>query len=591
MSGPLTDKRFSDFPQISPETLATLGRLGFEFATPVQAATLPLFCGNKDVAVDACTGSGKTLAFVVPIAEKLRRLEARLKKHQVGAIVISPTRELAQQIFEVMVPFVDSIPDLKAALLIGGTDTAKDVASISKEGANILVGTPGRIEDILCKCPFVDVRPVEVLVLDEADRLLDMGFEQSVLAVISKLPKQRRTGLFSATQTDAVEALVKAGLRNPLRVKVAVASEKAKGMPASVNKTPSSLSVKYSVCEIDEKLGQLLCFLGAHSNEKCIVYFLTGASVMFYFHVLRHIPQMQGCGLEVRALYGRMKQEGRGKALKAFADAQVPIEEAPVFKSSPATNKWLRSEAETDREVMLKGVQAFVSYVRGYRNHQCSFIFRMEALDLGRLANAFALLRLPKMPEIRRARTASLEQFVPSKVDPEAVKYRTKCKEKVRRATMKKRREAAAAAAAAKVVEVKKRMGSQDDAARKKRPRNARRQNIEECLDDYVTLKRLKKGKITEHEFDEAMGVDLNAADGRPAGGGNAGTESGPRPCQEGREGRRGDAHVGDESEARQTMDTVRHQKSDAASLSQRGKSIRSKKGKRRHRRKVVNAG
>ena len=92
MGKPLTDKRFADFPEISLESLLTLGRLGYEFATPVQAATIPLFCGNKDVAVDACTGSGKTLAFVVPAVEKLRRLEQPLKKHQVrdgkGVLVI-----------------------------------------------------------------------------------------------------------------------------------------------------------------------------------------------------------------------------------------------------------------------------------------------------------------------------------------------------------------------------------------------------------------------------------------------------------------------------------------------------------------------
>ena len=91
-------RSFTDFPELSSDTLAVLSRLGFIHATPVQEAVIPLFCGYKDVAVDACTGSGKTLAFVLPIIEKLRRLDEKLLKHQVGAIIISPTRELAKQV-------------------------------------------------------------------------------------------------------------------------------------------------------------------------------------------------------------------------------------------------------------------------------------------------------------------------------------------------------------------------------------------------------------------------------------------------------------------------------------------------------------
>jgi superfamily II DNA/RNA helicase len=91
-------RAFKEFTELSPESLAVLSQLGLVHATPVQEAVIPLFCGFKDVAVDACTGSGKTLAFVLPIVEKLRRLEERLLKHQVGAIIISPTRELAKQV-------------------------------------------------------------------------------------------------------------------------------------------------------------------------------------------------------------------------------------------------------------------------------------------------------------------------------------------------------------------------------------------------------------------------------------------------------------------------------------------------------------
>lgn len=116
----MSGKKFSELG-LSPETFKVISQdLKFERATPVQEATIPLFCGNKDVSVDACTGSGKTLAFVVPIIEKLRRISKPLKRHQVGAIVISPTRELSQQIFDVAEYFIGTLEWASLALLVGG---------------------------------------------------------------------------------------------------------------------------------------------------------------------------------------------------------------------------------------------------------------------------------------------------------------------------------------------------------------------------------------------------------------------------------------------------------------------------------------
>ena len=146
-AGAVSSASFSDLGCLSGGTISCLTALGFTHATPVQEATLPLFCGNKDVAVEACTGSGKTLAFVVPVVERLRRLSSPLSRHQVcstgvslpllrvklqvteqdrklwvqvGAIIVSPTRELANQTFAVLAPFLESNPDLHATLLVGG---------------------------------------------------------------------------------------------------------------------------------------------------------------------------------------------------------------------------------------------------------------------------------------------------------------------------------------------------------------------------------------------------------------------------------------------------------------------------------------
>ncbi|KAL4439652.1 hypothetical protein ABPG75_002653 [Micractinium tetrahymenae] len=179
--------RFADLsPPLGGDLLRALEDAGFAEPAPVQEATIPLFCGNRDVAVDACTGSGKTLAFVLPVVERLRRLEPPLKRNQagrggvgalggskVGAVIVSPTRELARQILR---------------------DPGADVAAFKEGGGHVLVGTPGRLDDVMQRCTTMDLRTVEVLVLDEADRLLDMGFKAQLDAIMQRLPRQRRTG-------------------------------------------------------------------------------------------------------------------------------------------------------------------------------------------------------------------------------------------------------------------------------------------------------------------------------------------------------------------------------------------------------------
>nr|GMD50924.1 DEAD-box ATP-dependent RNA helicase 18 [Ipomoea batatas]GMD59125.1 DEAD-box ATP-dependent RNA helicase 18 [Ipomoea batatas] len=134
---------------------------GFDFCTPVQAATIPLLCSHKDVAVDAATGSGKTLAFVVPLVEIIRR-SSPPKPHQVMGIVISPTRELSSQIFHVAQPFISTLPNIKPVLLLGGAEVKTDMKKIEEEGANLLIGTPGRLFDIMERMDMLDFRNFEV---------------------------------------------------------------------------------------------------------------------------------------------------------------------------------------------------------------------------------------------------------------------------------------------------------------------------------------------------------------------------------------------------------------------------------------------
>ena len=197
-------------PPLCKEILTTIKKSGFKTMTPVQAAAIPLFLQRKDVAAEAVTGSGKTLAFVIPILEILR--VTPLKKYDIGTIIISPTRELATQISEVVAKFLINLPQITHQLFMGGPGRSVhlDTQNFIAKGGHIIVATPGRLEDILVgksvnqehRSTFLSgLKKLEILVLDEADRLLSLGFYNAISTIINFLPKQRRTGLFSATQT------------------------------------------------------------------------------------------------------------------------------------------------------------------------------------------------------------------------------------------------------------------------------------------------------------------------------------------------------------------------------------------------------
>ena len=510
------------------------------------------------------------------------------------------------QIHNVAEPFIGSIKDGTVQLLVGGTDPADDVAKFKSEGSWLIIGTPGRIDDMVKRCSsLMDLKRVEVLVLDEADRLLEMGFRLQLDSIMSKLPKQRRTGLFSATQTEAVQALARAGLRNPVRVNVAVnvapqpsSKHSSKGKAStsepessdaapSVQKTPTGLHIEYSMCEADEKLGRMIRFLQEHSSEKIIVYFLTCSCVDFFHLALKRLgPKALSPNFKVWALHGKMKQAARESTLSAYTSIEggcllctdlaargldipdvswvlqfdppqdpssfvhrvgrtarmgksgramvylmphessyveflklrkVPLIEAADQGEETKVLSALRKEAEEDREVMEAGTRAFVSYVRGYKEHHCKFIFRIQDLSLGRLATSFALLRLPRMPEVKKVNKGSIEHFTPSLVDPESVRFKDKGREKQRQQLIQQRSQEADASSKEEVKKSGQKQplkaapvmnhGAGERLTAAKRRKLQQRDELEELDHEYTLLKKLKKGKLSEHEFDVATGL------------------------------------------------------------------------------------
>ncbi|XP_047938693.1 DEAD-box ATP-dependent RNA helicase 18 [Salvia hispanica] len=576
----LTTTRFSQLqPPLSQPLLQAISAAGFEFCTPVQAATIPLLCTYKDVAVDAATGSGKTLAFLLPLVEILRRA-APPKPHQVVGVVISPTRELALQIFKVAEPFIATLSNVRPMLLVGGAEVKADTTKIEEEGANLLIGTPGRLSDIMEHMKMLDFRNLEILILDEADRLLDMGFQKQVSSIISRLPKLRRTGLFSATQTEAVEELARAGLRNPVRVEVRSEIKRSKDVTSSQqiasSKTPSGLQMQYFQCEADQKPQQLIDLLLKNKAQKIIIYFMTCACVDYWGAVLPRLSLLKGFSLI--PLHGKMKQAAREKALASFTSLssgillctdvaargldipgvdciiqydppqdpnvfihrvgrtarmgrqgtaivfllpkeeayieflrirRVPLEERQCSDEAPDIIPQIRLAAKKDREIMEKGVKAFVSYVRAYKEHQCSFIFRWKDLEIGKLGMGYGLLQLPAMPEVRHY-SLSTQGFVPVEdIKLEDIKYKEKSREKQR----KKNLVAKQAAKEQKKQQSKATTKASSSVATSKKTAKQRRavqstDDADELERDYRLLKKLKKGRIDENEFAKLTGTE-----------------------------------------------------------------------------------
>ncbi|MDT8319134.1 MAG: DEAD/DEAH box helicase, partial [Xanthomonadales bacterium] len=204
--------RFSSLP-IAAAQVANLESLGYLSMTPIQARCLPLVLAGQDLIAQAKTGSGKTAAFGLGLLEHINP-----RFFGVQALVLCPTRELADQVGKELRRLARGIPNLKLVLLVGGKPAGPQRASL-EQGAHIVVGTPGRVLDHLQR-KSLQVEGLKTLVLDEADRMLDMGFADSMAAIVAQAPKDRQTLLFSATYPEEIKRISRSMQRDPLRVSV-----------------------------------------------------------------------------------------------------------------------------------------------------------------------------------------------------------------------------------------------------------------------------------------------------------------------------------------------------------------------------------
>ena len=294
-------KQTFDQVGLNPALLETLESLNYTHMTPIQALSLPAILNQRDVIGQGKTGSGKTAAFGLGVLSNLN-----VKRFRVQSLVLCPTRELADQVAKEIRTLGRGIHNIKVLTLCGGMPMGPQIGSL-EHGAHILVGTPGRILDHLEK-GRINLEELNTLVLDEADRMLEMGFQDALDAIIDAAPKQRQTLLFSATFPEKIEQIAQRIMQSPEMIKV-----------ESTHDTSSIAQYFYNVEGSEARDEALANLLLTHQPESAVVFCNTKKEVQNVADELHHK------GFSVVDLHGDLEQRERDQALVQFANKSVSI--------------------------------------------------------------------------------------------------------------------------------------------------------------------------------------------------------------------------------------------------------------------------
>eukprot|EP00055_Hartaetosiga_balthica_P003485 m.7978 g.7978 ORF g.7978 m.7978 type:complete len:611 (+) comp2975_c0_seq1:167-1999(+) len=435
---------------VSAKTMKAIKSFGFSHMTEIQYKAIPLMLNGRDLLAAAKTGSGKTLAFLLPAVERLHKLKFT-QKNGTGCIIISPTRELAQQTFGVLESLLEHHSQT-SCLSVGGLDRRAEAKRLGN-GANFICATPGRLLDHLSNTNFKCDR-LQMLIIDEADRILEQGFEDTMRAIIKLIPKQRQTLLFSATQTRHVEDLARISLnKQPLYVGVNDKDE---------SKTADGVAQGYVICPSEQRFQLLYTFLKRNTKKKIIVFFSSCQALEFHLQLFNYVS------LPVLGIHGKHKQSKRTKTFFEFCNAEsgvllctdvaargldIPnVDWVIQFDPSDVTNTYIHRVGRTARgdgkrgkgllfllpsevgflkflvrdKIPLKefelpkskianiqskyfqimetsyyfrqlAIQGFRAYVHSYASRSLKEVFNLDALDLTAVAQSFGLKGAPNV--------------------------------------------------------------------------------------------------------------------------------------------------------------------------------------------------
>ncbi len=303
----MTDSHASTTPgpafsslSLPPAVIENLQRLGYERMTPIQAAALPLALAGKDLIAQAKTGSGKTAAFALPLLANLNP-----RRFAVQALVLCPTRELAEQVTQELRRLARAEDNIKILTLCGGATMRPQIASLA-HGAHIVVGTPGRILDHLSR-ETLPLDALNTLVLDEADRMLDMGFAEDIATVVQHCPKNRQTLLFSATYPEGVVKLATRFMRDPQQVKL------------TERHATTKIRQRFYEVKESERLHAVGLLLDHYRPESTLAFCNTKQQCRDLVAVL------QGQGVVALELHGDLDQRERDQVLVQFANRSCSV--------------------------------------------------------------------------------------------------------------------------------------------------------------------------------------------------------------------------------------------------------------------------
>uniref|UniRef100_A0A1I7TH14 ATP-dependent RNA helicase n=1 Tax=Caenorhabditis tropicalis TaxID=1561998 RepID=A0A1I7TH14_9PELO len=427
---------------------------------------------------------------------------AKLQPGDCGALILSPSRELCSQIVTVIKPFAEKL-NLTVETVTGGQKVDKNIKMFKNKNINILVATPGRLFQIIQHEKTLIARKmksVQLLVIDEADRFNEIQFEDHMREILSCIPKQRRTGLFSATQVKEEDDLMVFGLRNAKQVKVSQERNSA---------APSTLKNYFVECPADEKTSVCLEFIRQRTDKKILIFFPSCNSVIYFQKIFERClgkrplfavhgkcsnphrasqikafsentngvmisTDVMARGIDISDIdwviqfdlpkhsswfvhrAGRTARCGReGNALILIATEQlayvnfldnhekVKLEAVKVPTNTSRKAEELRQKMIkiqcSDRAILEAGTRAFVSHIESYAKHDCHLICSLDDLNVVGLANSYALLRLPKMRELSQRK--DLDQFDRSDIETSEIKYANPKLEANRGTAMKEKHE------------------------------------------------------------------------------------------------------------------------------------------------------
>jgi ATP-independent RNA helicase DbpA len=299
---------------LSPELLSVVKELGYEFLTPIQADSIPHLLAGRDVIGQSKTGSGKTAAFTLPILEKIAKLNLDLQRQpHLQALVLCPTRELCTQVAREIRKLGRKHMGLQVLMLSGGTPLGPQIHAIEK-GIHIVVGTPGRVLDHLEK-QTLDLTRVQTLVLDEADRMLDMGFQDEMEVILNALPADRQTVFFSATFPKSIESMSTRYQREAVRVTI---EDEDLALQPIVQKY-AELEAEDPEYLFSEKLKLLLWLLGNYGPESSIVF------VNLKIHAAELAESLIHLGVSCDSLHGDLEQAERDSVMAKFRNQSIRV--------------------------------------------------------------------------------------------------------------------------------------------------------------------------------------------------------------------------------------------------------------------------